>query len=144
MSLAQSKSHKEARKLIFDKSKLDKLGQIYELDVDVKVIQAGTHGTLPSVIPGVTDYFVHEGNGDSKAKTYENSTKNEVIREKLITHTSIGTVAQPNNASQASQASPGEETKLNPVIMATCPTCPYTTDTYTMKFHQCEGSGEKV
>lgn len=36
-----------------------------------------------------------------------------------------------------SQASEASETKINPVITVTCPTCPYSTDAYTMKFHQC-------
>lgn len=29
---------------------------------------------------------------------------------------------------------------LKPPVMVTCPTCPYTTDAYSMKFHQCEAT----
>lgn len=134
--------HGNTRQLIFDKLKLEKLGQIYELDVDVKVIQDGTHGTHgthSSIIPGVMDSIVGEGNGDSKGEKDENSVIKEVITEELQSQPSSKVSAQPSNASQASQASQAEET--NPSTIMNCPTCPYTAEPYWMRLHQCEGNG---
>ena len=45
-----------------------------------------------------------------------------------------------SNESEA--ASHMSHSNQKPPVMVTCPTCPYTTDTYTMKFLECQGIGQ--
>ena len=50
--VTKSKRHGEGRKLVFDLKKLERLGKIYDLSIDIQVDQEdengthGTHGTL--------------------------------------------------------------------------------------------------
>ena len=65
--------------------------------------------------------------GDSKSKnmvSYDERESNQSENESEV-------------ASHMSRMSPSNQ---KPPVMVTCPTCPYTTDAYTMKFHQCQGT----
>ena len=49
---------------------------------------------------------------------------------------------ESDESEAASHMSHMSHSNQKPPVMVTCPTCPYTTDTYTMKFLECQGIGQ--
>ena len=70
----KSKHHGSSRKLLFDKRKLDRLGKIYELDLEVKVKENGTDGTDGTDI-GLDKHL------DQGSESVETTKFNEVVCE---------------------------------------------------------------
>jgi hypothetical protein len=91
----KSKHHGSSRKLLFDKRKLDRLGKIYELELNVKVKENGTDGTDGTDV-GLDKHLVQGVElSKSEHKIIPNTTREQAKVDP----------PNPNTPSQASQAS---------------------------------------
>ena len=68
----KSKSHKKGRKLIFNQKVLDKLDKIYNLDVDIQVVEEGTHGTHGTHV-GLDGYTSEESTDEENEESDDKS-----------------------------------------------------------------------
>ncbi len=104
----KSKRHGEGRKYVFDLKKLERLGKIYDLSIDIQVDQEdenGTHGTHGTLI-GLDR---HLGEETSEEEIVNNIDKNKEYDKEIILidkqQQAEGPIAGPKNVSQTSQAS---------------------------------------
>jgi hypothetical protein len=85
----KSKSHKKGRKLIFNQKVLDKLDKIYNLDVDIQVVEGegGTHGTHGTHV-GLDGYTSEESrdkeNEESEDKSIEIASRDNISQILLL------------------------------------------------------------
>ena len=125
----KSKRHGEGRKLVFDVNKLERLGKIYDLSIDIQVDQKeengthGTHGTLVGLdrhihedqngthgthgtLIGLDRHVGEETSEEEIVNNIDNNKRNnkEIILTDKQQHAE-GPIAGPKNVSQASQAS---------------------------------------
>ena len=122
----KSKRHGDGRKLVFDVNKLERLGKIYDLSIDIQVDQEdehGTHGTHGTLI-GLDRHIHGDENGThgtligldrhigqdrSEEEIVNNIDKNKEYDKEIILidkqQQAEGPIAGPKNVSQASQAS---------------------------------------
>ena len=103
----KSKRHGEGRKLVFDLKKLERLGKIYDLSIDIQVDEEknGTHGTYGTFI-GLDR---HIGGETSEEEIVNNFDKNKGNNKEIILQEQQGegegTSADAKNTSQTSQTS---------------------------------------
>jgi hypothetical protein len=144
------KRHGNARSLVFDLTILDKLGKVYDLDVNVQVKRKigsnenengthGTHGTLYGDGIGLDKHISDiepKENDENSSKNIKNSLENSdnsnqmiskdddngSIKEHSIENTALNNDACSQNVSQASQASQIEQT----IDLISCHYCDYT------------------
>jgi hypothetical protein len=122
----KSKRHGDGRKLVFDVNKLERLGKIYDLSIDIQVgheDENGTHGTLVGLdrhigedengTHGTHGTLIgldrHIGEETSEEEIVNNIDKNREYDKEIILidkqQQAEGPIAAPKNVSQASQAS---------------------------------------
>lgn len=162
------KRHGNARSLVFDLKILEKLGQVYDLDINVKVERKerngthGTHGTLSGDEVGLDKYNSDTGNEENKEKHTENTgntlgnsdnssqipafegekdPNNEGLNENNTENNSL----YPYNVSQVSQASQNSIHRRNPNSDTwECDNCNIRDDIHFMKVHPCEFNKGKI
>ena len=104
----KSKRHGDGRKLVFDVNKLERLGKIYDLSIDIQVDQEdenGTHGTHGTLI-GLDRHIGEETSEEEIVNNFDNNKGNNkeiILIDKQ--QQAEGPIAGPKNVSQASQAS---------------------------------------
>ena len=119
---AKPSRDKSKRKLVFDKTKLNRLNELFNLSLELKVTHMTdvTHSGMAKYVLGTES---HEENENKDALNDGNNTQEH-----------------SRKASQASQASPPDP---KPRPQTTCPNCGTTGDAFRMKIHikNCEGEG---
>jgi hypothetical protein len=161
----KSKRHGDGRKLVFDLKKLERLGKIYDLSIDIQVDQEdengthGTHGTLIGLDRHIGEETLEEEivNNINKNKEYDKEiilieeqqqvegsiadTKN-VSQESQESQTPVesgdAASASNNNASQASQSS-NTIYRLGRSDIFACHNCRLRADKWDMQQHPCRG-----
>lgn len=127
----KSRRHDQSRKLIFDGTKLEKLGRIYELAIDVQVIDGNENRadradrTLSGRIPAITDYSDNMINDITKEEIYENSITKERISGELITGKFEKCPSLTGDVSDVSDVSDvaGTQPELKPETKSSLLTC---------------------
>lgn len=160
----KSKRHGSARKLLFDKRKLDRLAKIYELDLEIKVKENGTDETDGTHV-GLDKHLIQESNTTGTAVNDEQIIENCKTKTDILENiTSEGAAKESSAAENPSQVSQVSQTKVamkelsaesesynynneneagntEPVskpVLVTCPKCGTNDNPYWMKFHNCE------
>ena len=128
---AKPSRDKTKRKLVFDKIKLNRLNELFNLTLELKV----THMT-DVTHSGMAKYVLRsEGNKENENIDTKNNDYSNISNEKkqnISTTTNAKTQEHSRNASQASQASP----------QTTCPKCGelLDPDPHFASLHNCEGT----
>jgi hypothetical protein len=103
----KSKRHGEGRKYVFDLKKLERLGKIYDLSIDIQVDQEdenGTHGTHGTLV-GLDR---HVGEETSEEEIVNNFDKNKEYHKEITLQEQQGEGEGPSaNASKGHQISDG-------------------------------------
>ncbi len=113
----KSKHHGDSNKLVFDKRKLERLGKIYELSIDVKVTDEkngddgidGIHVGLDKHIPGQLE---NDESIRTEGKTGNNYQKNDMKIEENTSKRLAEIPADGYNRPQISQVSQTSDTSL--------------------------------
>jgi hypothetical protein len=73
-----SKRHGESSRLIFDKAKLERIGKLYDLSIEVKVVTTNNNGEdgYDGVDVGLDKHFVEHRNNQEKAESSTDTNKN--------------------------------------------------------------------
>jgi hypothetical protein len=73
-----SKRHGESSRLIFDKAKLERIGKLYNLSIEVKVVTTNNNGEdgYDGVDVGLDKHFVEHRNNQEKAESSTDTNKN--------------------------------------------------------------------
>jgi hypothetical protein len=73
-----SKRHGESSRLIFDKAKLERIGKLYDLSIEVKVVTTNNNGEdgYDGVDVGLDKHFVEHRNNQEKAESFTDTNKN--------------------------------------------------------------------
>jgi hypothetical protein len=100
---AERSRDRTSRKLVFDPSKLDRLGKIYDLSVEVKLVTHMTHVTHVGL-----DKHLQEQPRDNETNTSEHENTN--ISEKITSKDVIKDSRSSADVSQASHVSPAPTT----------------------------------
>jgi hypothetical protein len=106
---AKSKRHGEGRKYVFDLKKLERLGKIYDLSIDIQVVNEpgnGTHRTHGTLI-GLDRHIAEEVVDVSREENVNNFDNNKGNNKEIILQEQQGEgegpCANAKNVSQASQ-----------------------------------------
>ena len=166
--VSKSKRHGDGRKLVFDLKKLERLGKIYDLSLDIQVVgdnKNGTHGMLGTLI-GLDRHIGQETseegivNNVDKKKEYDKEiillkkqqqaegsiadTKNvsQVSQEsQTLVESGDAASASNDNASQASQSNFCNTIyRLGRSDIFACHYCNLRGDKWEMRQHPCRGS----
>jgi hypothetical protein len=103
---AERSRDKTTRKLEFDPSKLDRLGKIYDLDVEVKLVTHMTHMTHVGLDKHLQERPEDNGIVTSGHNNTNISNKNQENNEKIADQEEEKGSQHPTDVSQASHVSP--------------------------------------
>jgi hypothetical protein len=140
----KSKRHGDGRKLVFDLKKLERLGKIYDLSLDIQVVGDNKNGTL-GMLGTLIRLDSHFGEGTSEEEIVNNIGKNKKYDKEIILikkqQQAEGSIADTKNASQESQASQSSNTiyKLGRSDIYACHYCRLKGDKWDMQQHPCRG-----
>ena len=103
---AERSRDKTSRKLVFDPSKLDRLGKIYDLEVEVKLVTHMTHMTHVGLDKHLQGQSGYKEINTSEHENANISNKNHENNEKIVAHIDEKNSQSSTDVSQASHVSP--------------------------------------
>lgn len=107
------KRHGNSRALVFDKSKLDRLSKIYDIDIQVQVVTGSDSGSphsphLPHLPHVGLDRHLEEQPHDNKMRGQQEQTE-DISKEKDANHTKIISAEHPRDIQHPQQVAEAAE-----------------------------------